>query len=90
MIGKKQDITEKKLEESFNLVNEQLAAILAQPRPSNVTQNHPNQHIQQQTSPSSQTTVNAVSTKFQCNTCGKSFGSSRALTNHTRKDHEPN
>ena len=80
MILKRQTESEKKQNEMFDLINENLAKILVQSQPSC------NSPAQLPSQPSSQ----PVSvTKFQCDVCGKTFGSSRALTNHDRKDHKP-
>ena len=81
MIFRKQDENEKKQKETLDLINTNIEEILAQSQPS-----RHNPQTESSSQPSSQPTS---FTKFQCMICGKSFGSSRALTNHERKDHEP-
>ena len=84
-IFRKQDAFEKKQAESFNLLNENISLMIKQSRPSfpePQTHSHPNPRPQTYTQPSPQSSL-------QCHICGKSFGSGKALSNHSRKDHAP-
>ena len=84
---KKQDASEKKLKEAFKLINENLAVVIAQsqPSPQDISSNH-RTLPRPQSSPEPST--HASLSRFQCAICGKSFGSSRELTNHERKEHQ--
>ena len=81
VIFKKQDENEKKQQETFDLINKSIKEIIAQSQPSRL-------NPQPQSSSQSSSQPESLN-KFQCVICGKSFGSSRALTNHERKDHQP-
>ena len=95
MILQKQNKMEEKLNETFNYFNQNLSVILSKLNPSheNPSSQRPTQSDSDQPRPVlntfSQPTVVSPQASFQCNTCGKTFGSSRALENHTRKDHVP-
>ena len=96
MITKQQDASEKKQKESFDTLNELLVTIISKSQPSQSVSCQPHVTPENQPSskslhqPSSQPCLQPASqAKFQCDICGKTFGSSRTLTNHTRKDHEP-
>ena len=102
MIIKKQEENEKKLKESFDILNKHLATIIAKSQSSHQIASEPHSSPQESQSlaepssehesvyqSSSQPCLQPASqSKFQCAICGKTFGSSRTLTNHTRKDHE--
>ena len=82
MLFKKQDESEKKQKETFDLLN--LPKIVqSQSACQSLSAQPPSQPLAQPTSQP------ATVTKFQCDVCGKTFGSRRALTNHDRKDHKP-
>ena len=86
-ISKKQDKFEKKQTESFDLLNKHLAFIIeqSQSRPS-----FPEHQAQSQQNPGSQTfSQPSPRPSLQCDRCGKTFGSEKALVNHARKDHAP-
>ena len=95
VILQKQNKMEQKLNENFNYFNRNLSDILSQLTPSHdsLSSQRPPQSDSDQPTPVlhtlSQPSVVSRQASFQCNICGKSFGSSRALENHTRKDHVP-
>ena len=82
----RQDVFEKKQIESFDLLNQNLSCMIKQSQPS--SHREPQAHSQQ--NPRSQTSSQpSRQSSLQCDICGKSFGSEKALANHTRKDHTP-
>ena len=95
MILQNQNKMEEKLNENFNYFNQKLSDILSKLNPSheNPSSQRPPQSDSDQPTPVlhtlSQPSVVSRQASIQCNICGKSFGSSRALENHTRKDHVP-
>ena len=85
-VFKQQDTIEKTQKENFDNLSRQLAEIIAKTQPPTSTSCRPSQpgsQLQESPQPSQQC-------RFQCDICGKTFGSGRALANHERKDHEPN
>ena len=84
-IFRKQDAFEKKQAESFDLLNENISLMIKQ---SQLSYPEPKTHSRQ--NPRSQTyTQPSPQSSLQCDICGKSFGSGKALSNHSRKDHAP-
>ena len=96
IISKQQDESEKQSMATFESLSTQLSMIsttllpqaprasLATNQPSSPESAQPQPHAPLQ--PSVQ---NHRVSPHQCNMCGKTFGSSRALINHTRTYHEP-
>ena len=99
IFNQKQDDLEKRSNASFDNLSQQLSMISSLLLPSG----HVHEQQQQQDPPAvprNQATALSPSQSsqkhpshsqnHQCELCGKSFGSHRALTNHARNDHEPN
>ena len=84
IVFQRQDEIEKKQNKTFDLINENLAKIIVQ------SQSSCHSPAQLASQPLAQPSPQPASaTKFQCDVCGKTFGSGRALANHDRKDHKP-
>ena len=83
---KKQDDLEKRSSASLDSLHAQIQLISNHLLPSS----HCQQPQKESLSPSKQATnPSQKSQKFQCEECGKSFGSNRALANHMGNDHQP-
>ena len=93
IFSKQQDESERKQRASFDLLSNQISTMISQlqkPPATNSQQPQPCSQPSDQTTYPPASVATACQAKFQCIICGKTFGSSRALTNHMRKDHEPN
>ena len=89
LIFKQQDSMEKKQNAWFDLISRNISAI-TMPSVTNSHQEPQPQYSQPcQLSQTSSQPLQQPKPKLQCDICGKTFGSSRALSNHTRSDHTP-
>ena len=77
IISKQQDPGERKQKDSFNLLSNQISALITQLRPSSSISQLSSLPVLSQAG-------------SQCNICGITFGFKRALSNHTMKEQEPN
>ena len=91
VISKQQDEIERKQTKNFDLLQQSIEEIISKSYSN--TSSHTPPH-REQPSPHAQTHIQSTPSSNarvtnQCDFCGKSFGSRKALENHTRKDHEP-
>ena len=87
VVSKQQDELETKQTMNFDLLQQSIEEIIMKLHANNppcLDQPSPPAQTHVQSMPSAHAQV-----RFQCDDCGKSFGSRKALENHTRKDHEP-
>ena len=89
MIFKQQEAIEENQRKSFDTLNKNLSEIIAQSHSLQANRSSQPLSAQPNQQPSSYQGTPSPQTRFQCDLCGKSFGSNRALSNHTRRDHEP-
>ena len=99
-VAKQQDEAEKRSETIFKTFQNQISSItdLLRTSTNNLSSSHPgyppvrveHQPLQLDHAKNHETSPQPTQSRYQCDLCGKSFGSDRALKNHARKDHKPN